>query len=82
MKSNVSNLGLNPNYTLAVLGTNKKGGLTMRFSWPLIQDKPSIPISKEGIFELSDTQILEYISYITIVNINRSYFTTTIQTRH
>lgn len=54
----------------------------MRFSWPLIQDKPSIPISKEGIFELSDTQILEYISYITIVNINRSYFTTTIQTRH
>ncbi len=37
MKSNVSGLGVNPNCTLAVLGVNKKGGFTIRYSWPLIQ---------------------------------------------
>ena len=37
MKSSVSGLGVNPNCTLAVLGVNKKGGFTIRYSWPLIQ---------------------------------------------
>jgi hypothetical protein len=46
MKSNVSDLGFNPNCTLAVLGVNKKGGFTIRYSWPLIQQKASIPISR------------------------------------
>ena len=49
-KSNLSELGMSSNYSLTVLGCNKKGGLTLRYCFPLIVDRPSIPLNKEGIF--------------------------------
>ena len=37
-KSNISFLGINSNYNLTVLNVNKKGGLTLRYSWPMVEE--------------------------------------------
>jgi len=46
---NISILGINVNCNLTVLNLNKKGGLTLRYSWPLVEQKGEIPISREGV---------------------------------
>lgn len=73
--------GFNPNYTFNVLSAGK-GNLMLRNSWGTIEQKSSIPLDKEGRFELSARQISESIDKVLIAQVREHYFTTTLQTKH
>lgn len=77
----ITDLGFNPNYSLSVIKSSNKG-IELRSSFGTIVERPKVNISREGSFEVSSSQIRDYVSYILIAETDSSLSTTTIQSKH
>lgn len=77
----IIDLGFNPNYSLSVIRSSAKG-LELRSSWGTIAERPKVNISREGVFELSPSQIRDYVSYIILAETDPLLCSTTIQSKH
>lgn len=75
-------LGLNPNHSFAVINCKSNGGLELRNCWGTLEERTKLSISKEGVFELSSNQTKDFISHVMIAQINNSWNSTTIESRH
>lgn len=78
----IAELGINPNYSYSFLNQNAKGNLELRNSWGTIEEKPKVNLKNDGSFEISSALAKDNISHFLIARINKSYWTTTIQSRH
>jgi hypothetical protein len=78
----IAEIGINPNYSYAVINYNVKGNVELRNSWGIIEEKPKINAKNDGSFELTATAARDNISHFIIARVNKNYFTTTIQSRH
>lgn len=77
----IASLGLNPNYSLNVIGANNRG-LSLRNRWGTTEERCKTNFSKEGAFDMSSGQARDCISHILVAHINAHYFTSTIQSKH
>ena len=71
--------GLNPNYTLSVIGVNSRGSYEIRNSFGTLDQKSKFNISKDGVFELAQSDALQTIAYFLIAEIHSTYATSTVQ---
>lgn len=62
-----------------MIGVTSKGSYEIRNCFGTLDQKSKFTISKEGIFELTQSDALQNIAYFLIAEINTEYATSTVQ---
>ncbi len=65
-----------------MINAKSNGGLELRNSWGTLEERTKLSISKEGVFELSSNQTKDFISHVMIAQINNSFSSSTIESKH